>query len=974
MSVISRSKPQSFGWFSLIIITLLAASLGGPPVRLLRAASLDAIADAVLGQPDFASNAMNNGGVSANSLNTPWNLVVDRNSGRIYVADTWNHRVLSWPNAASFANGQAADLVIGQPNFTSDTANNGGISATSLGAPMGVAVDSSGNLYVADAGNNRILAFTAPITSNMAASRVFGQPNFTSNIANNGGSGPASLHRPIGIAIDSNGNLYVADNQNNRVLEYNTVFSSDTVADRVFGWPDFNGNAPNNGTVNATSLLEPVGVAVDADGNLYISDEVNNRVLEYDAPTLYDTIPDRVFGQPDFSSNTGNNGGVSAATLSTPGGIAVDANGNLYIADQNNHRVIEYDTPLISDTIADRVFGQPDLITNAAASSGVSATNLAAAAGVAVDGSGNLYIADTHNHRVLRFDTPVPGATLAITSLNPSAVAAASRSFVLTIRGTSFISGTIVRWNGTARPTTFINSSHLTAEIAAADVAEPGAVSITVVTPGGDTSAARTIDIYTPAPRDTIADRVLGQPSLQSQTINYGGTGATGFVEPYSMAIDRNSGRLYVVDVTSHRVLSWPNISEMVNGQAADLALGQSDVTMRAANRGAATSAAALNTPLGVAVDDSGNVYIADWGNNRVLGYQSPIEHGQAADMVIGQPDFISNTANNGGISTSSLNGPRAVATDEQGNLYIADTNNHRVLEYNMPFASDTTADNVFGQPNFASNSANNGGIGASSLNNPESLAVDRAGNLYVADGNNYRVLVYDTPLTANTIADRVLGQPDFASGTAENGQPSASRFSPFSDNGLAVDDDGNLYVSDEGNHRVLAFTAPITSNMAAGYIFGQPDFVSKIPNNGGVSATSLRGAVGVAVDSSSNLYVGDVFNYRVLRYDSPLQNPRPLITSLTPTTIISGSGVFTITISGANFVDGAVVRWNGADLPTTFVSSLRLTAQLNTANISVGRSSVIVVNPPPGGGASSPVDVPINETYSVYLPFILRP
>jgi NHL repeat len=160
------------------------------------------------------------------------------------------------------------------------------------------------------------------------------------------------------VAVDSAGNLYVADTHNNRVLEYDSPFTTDTVADRVFGQSgNFNSQTCNLGGISASSLCQPFGVAVDSAGNLYVEDDFNRRVLEYDSPLTTDAVADRVFGQPDFTSGSGQPcAPPSASTLCSTRGVALDFAGNVYITDSG--RVLEYDSPLTTDTVADRVFGQ----------------------------------------------------------------------------------------------------------------------------------------------------------------------------------------------------------------------------------------------------------------------------------------------------------------------------------------------------------------------------------------------------------------------------------------------------------------------------------------------------------------------------------------------------------------------------------------------------------------------------------------
>lgn len=385
----------------------LALLGGASPVG--HAAAGDAAADQVFGQGgSFVSAVCNLGGVSASSLCGPTGAAVDA-AGNLYVVDSGNHRILEYDTPLT--TDLVADRVFGQPGFGTGTANTGGIGASTLFGPVDVAVDASGNVYVADASNHRVLEYDTPLTTDTVADRVFGQGgSFTSGTCNLGGRSAGSLCGPWGVEVDASGNLYVVDDHNERVLEYDSPLTTDTVADRVFGQGgSFTTASCNLGGRSASSLCNPTGIAVDGVGNLYLGDGLNNRVLEFNAPLATDTIADDVFGQPNLTSGVCNAGGVSASSLCSPHGVAVDVGGNVYVAERplTNHRVLEYDSPLTTDKVADVVFGQPDFATVGCNTGGLSATSLCNPFGVAADLAGSIYVADSTNNRVLEYDSPL---------------------------------------------------------------------------------------------------------------------------------------------------------------------------------------------------------------------------------------------------------------------------------------------------------------------------------------------------------------------------------------------------------------------------------------------------------------------------------------------------------------------------------------------------------------------------------------
>ncbi len=291
------------------------------------------------------------------------------------------------------------------------------------------------------------------------------------------------------------------------------------------------------------------------------------------------------------------------------------------------------------------------------------------------------------------------------------------------------------------------------------------------------------------------ADLVIGQPDFASAGCNLGSSQPTakGLSLPGGVAVNP-AGNLYVADTMNSRVLEYSNPfaalahSGKDAGQSAAVVFGQPDFASGSCNQGGNPGADTLCDPAGVAADLAGNLYVADSGNNRMLEYNTPLASTAAlgsgdtiADLVFGQgasgKNFSSNAAATG---TTGLNAPSAVSLDGLNDVYVADSSNSRVLEYNENSNPPTfvTANTVFGQPGFSSNSCNGGGSAptAVTLCFPQGLVLDSAGDLFVADEFNNRMLEYFSPLASNagagsgdTIADRVFGQPvgDFTAGVA---------------------------------------------------------------------------------------------------------------------------------------------------------------------------------------------------------------
>lgn len=812
---VMRSFRKASG--GIMLVGALASLLVATPAL---AKTLTTTANRFLGQPYFTTSGTNT--AFGTSQNNPSGVAIDKSviPNRAYVVDRGNNRVLIYLNASTLLNGGSANMVLGQANLSTTSCNYFGRNAASLCNPNGVAVDSSGQVYVADSSNNRVLVYSRPNSNGAFAKAVFGQGgDFTSNGCNLGSTiaGASTLCGPISVDLDSAGNVYISDTSNNRVLEYNTPFtttatpgSGDFIADLEFGQgggsgTDFSDNGCNTGGfVTAASLCNPQSAAVDSGGNVYIADTNNSRVLEYNTPLTTNAVADRVFGQPNVGTNNCNDNGSGASNLCSPVGVLLDASNNLYISDNGNNRVLEFNTPLTTDTVADMVFGQGNDFTSNTCNLGgpvPSSATLCGQGRMTLDGSGNLWIADFSNNRTLVINSPLTG--------------------------------------------------------------------------------------------DDQADLVLGQPDFIHNTANT--PTAKSMYGAHNVVAD-SAGHLYISDYNNSRVLGFTGEASIGNDPAATLVIGQPDMLSSACNSGGPASAATLCNPTGVAVDSSNNLYVADFSNNRVLVYFTPFAKtsvagsGDAiADVVIGQGgNFVSRGCNTNGTPTSrGLCNPWGVAVDPSGNLWVADYSNHRVLEYYTPLFNDQ-ANFVIGQADFTHNQCNRGGsTTASTLCNPTGVDSDSNGNIYVADQANQRVLVYKSPLFANgtsgsgdAVADLEFGQgggsgTDFTDASCDGGGVNAT--SLCNPNDVTLDTNGNVYIADGSNNRVLEFNTPLTTDTTADRVFGQADnFGANACNFGGdgPSAASECDPGGVNVDRFGNLFVADFGNNRGLLYDPPHFEP----------------------------------------------------------------------------------------------------
>jgi hypothetical protein len=370
----------------------------------------------VTGQTGFG---LNGSALTATGLNEPAAVAVDPATGKVFVTDFSNNRVLRYPSIAAMTNGTAAEAVLGQPNFTTSPPNSNGLSptATTFSDPVGLAVDALGNLWVADELNMRVLRFdnAATISSGAAASGVLGWPDF---VTNNGFTEPptaASLFDPTAVFCKGT-TLWVADYANNRILRFDNAASkaNGANADAVFGTPTFVSAYSANAGIGNYLLFGPEQIYVDGSDNLWEVEIQNNRVMMFpnastggnNASTTGDGVEATlVLGQPTFYTNSA---GTTASTMSSPYGVYGDPAGNIYVGDFGNNRILVFANAahLSNGAAATWVLGQTDFVSNG---TGAGASQLGGPAFLFIPTSGTyLMAADAVNNRVLTWIPLVP--------------------------------------------------------------------------------------------------------------------------------------------------------------------------------------------------------------------------------------------------------------------------------------------------------------------------------------------------------------------------------------------------------------------------------------------------------------------------------------------------------------------------------------------------------------------------------------
>ncbi len=814
--------------------------------------------------------------------------------GRIYVADSYNNRLLVWSSIPT-TDGAPSSFALGQPDMSSVRFNNGGIDANRFAAPHGICSNGT-KLALVDTSNYRVLIWNVlPTSVSNLPDVVLGQTNMTSRSS---GVSSSLFAGPYGCSMSAT-KLAVAEYNNARVLLWNSIPTTNKQpADIVLGQPDM---TTSTRVVSSSRTSGPLSVFTDGT-RVAVSDYLGHRALIWNTfPTASGQPANIVLGQSDFTSSFCNaddpSPPPSAQTLCAPKGISSDGT-RLFISDYNNGRLLIWNTfPTVTSKAADVVVGQPDMTSAVTAAS---STYTYSPADSQVSG-GKLFLLDSLASRLMVYNSI------------PSVNFQAADNVLGTASMTSVRSNSINLVNPSNQRIAAPYGLHFDgSKLWAADTFN----SRVLMWNGIPTSVSQAPDL------------VLGQSSYTTRS---SATTASAMSTPFATFSDGR--KLFVADGT-HRVLIWDTIPT-ANFQAANWVVGQTSMTGASANGGGSAAAGTLFSPRSV-FSDGKRLFVSDFSNNRVLIWNAiPSSNGKTADVVLGQASMTTQTS---GTSDTQFYGPMGVyATGRK--LFVADMLNNRVLAWNsIPTANGQAADYVIGQPDFTTGSV--GSTTNQSLNGPIGIASD-GNRLFVTSSGLSRIMVWNSlPTVTNQAADAQYGQIAFSNGIINYGS-SGSASAPtgmFLSYPTGVTTDGlYAFVTDTYNNRVLTFV-PGGSYAASLAITGTNNY-STVATNTTTDQTFTVANSGLAL--ARNLGAGSPslaapFYYKGGTYPgtggtcgTELRGGTSctVVVSLVPTA--AGSPSATLAIA---YTDG-----NGASTNATLSLSGSVTTSLLTASASPG-------------------------------------
>ena len=603
---------------------------------------------------------------------------------------------------------------------------------------------------------------------------------------------------------------------------------------RTVAGTDFVGDG---GPATSAILSQAEGIAVDNHGNLYVADADDNRVRKVGPGGIIQTLAGT--GAAGFG---GDGGPAARAQLNHPYGLALDQSGNVYVADLGNARVRK----IAVDGSISTVAGGGVVAASVSGTSALS-VKLNAPRNLTLDRDGNLYISDFGASQVYRV---TPGGTLTVFA-GTGDVGAGGDGGLAALADLSAPAG--LAFDSTGALLIADSGNNRIRKVASAKIST--AYSLAAPT-GVAVGATGTVYLAGAGYLGTPSRVILNVPALD-------------------LAVDAAGNLYFTAGALVERIASNGQLSIVAGNGAARYYGGD----------GGPASLARLHDPEGLALDDAGNLYIADTGNHRIRRISA---EGMMTTLAgTGEPG----ARGDGGVALAGqLNGPRGIAVDGQRNVYIADAHNNRVRRVSAAGNLSTALDG---------------------LNDPEAVAVDAQGTLYIADTANDRVLRVTAGGFVTTLAEVVrpaglavdqtgnvfISESSRITRIAPNGTLTVMVVGLRAPRGIAVAENGDLIFAETGAHRVIRFSAAtgITATIAG---TGAPGFSG---DGDAAPAAQLSGPAGVATDLTGSVWIADSGNNRVR-----------LLTPPPPRQVASATVVHSATLAIGPVAPGEIVTIYG--------------------------------------------------------------
>jgi sugar lactone lactonase YvrE len=871
-------------------------------------------------QVNFLPNAES--AVVSSGLDSPYGVSVD-GSGNVYIADTGNLRILKES--------------LSENGYTQST-----VPTSTLSSPLAIAVDGSGDVYIADNGTDRILKET-PTSGSYSESVV-----------------AESFDSPLGVAVDGSGNVYFVvgayfDPSNNLISGtlYKETLSAGGYSQTVIPTP---------------GVIDPAGVAVDGAGDVYITE--NDGGISPPPPVVYERVVKEAFSSGGYTQSV-----IPTNGLGTPWGIAVDANGNVYISDTTNKTVLK-------ETLSGESYIQ----------STISTSQLDLPVGIAVQGNGNLYIADTFNWRILKEDFADPPSLSFLTTQAGLTSSDSPKTVTVTNTGSTDLTFPPPATGGTnpsvAPGFTLGNAStcpQLTSNSSAATLAPAASCTLLVSfspTEGGidDGSLVLTDDALnatTPSyAQQTIslsgtgigADIVLTPTSLPAAVVstNYQQTiTATGGTAPYTYAATgalpggltlSSNGTLSgsptaagTANFTIKATDSSSNPGPFTGSQSYSLVVAKATATVTLGNlnqtyTGSPLSATASTNPAALSVNFTYN------GSAT-----APTAAGSYAVVAtINDPNYT-------GTASGTLVIAKATAMVTFGNLnqtYIGSplsataSTNPAGLSVNFTYNGSATAPTAVGSYTVVAtiNDPNYAGTATGTL------VISKLAIVTMTLGNLNQIYT-GLPLSATATTNPPGLSVSFTYNGLTTAPTAAGSYAV-----VATINDSNYAGTATGALVIAKATAAVTlgdltqtytgSPLSATAMTNPPGLAVGITYNGSTTAPTAPSSYAVVATINDPNYAGTASGTLVISNPTA---PAPVLSSMSPAFISAGGSAFTITTNGSGFTSSSTVYWGTSALITQYVSTTQLTAQVQAFDISsAGTGTITVQTPAPGRGTSN--------------------